>query len=352
MIPACRTFSPNMPSAPLEPSGWRRRIRKDIVRVAVASVAALGVVQFLPAHVARSRALSRLGGVPVASASPDAFGRSGNVRTLFALPGEDVLFPLTVNDARGLRYRWIGLNGRPATAAPQPLPRRGLAAPAEAGFYRLALTRSNDMGAEAVLEAPVLAVMAPFRQKVGGVLNGYRIGTYVSERLRSRSDVPAGFVEVWPEALGLQVSSHLRLADFLTRDAKQAAVWPKYVALSPRLLDKLELVIAEVTRGRPTGSPLSVAVQSGFRTPAHNQAVSRAARDSRHQHGDAADVAMDANADGRLTAADGQLVAQAVDRVERAHPDLAGGLGLYVSRRYRTPYVHIDARGARTRWRG
>jgi uncharacterized protein YcbK (DUF882 family) len=124
------------------------------------------------------------------------------------------------------------------------------------------------------------------------------------------------------------------------------------VALSPRLLDKLELVIAEVARERPAGAPMSVAVKSGFRTPAHNAGVKAAARDSRHQQGDAADVAIDANADGRLTAADGQLVARAVELVERAHPDLAGGLGLYTSRRYRTPYVHIDARGARARWRG
>jgi hypothetical protein len=29
-----------------------------------------------------------------------------------------------------------------------------------------------------------------------------------------------------------------------------------------------------------------------------------------------------------------------------------GGLGLYTSRRYRTPYVHIDARGKRSRWQG
>ena len=36
----------------------------------------------------------------------------------------------------------------------------------------------------------------------------------------------------------------------------------------------------------------------------------------------------------------------------RAHPDLVGGLGLYISRRYRTPYLHIDTRGKRSRWTG
>ena len=31
---------------------------------------------------------------------------------------------------------------------------------------------------------------------------------------------------------------------------------------------------------------------------------------------------------------------------------LVGGLGIYTSRRYRTPYLHIDVRGKRSRWRG
>jgi hypothetical protein len=78
--------------------------------------------------------------------------------------------------------------------------------------------------------------------------------------------------------------------------------------------------------------------------------VPRAAGDSRHQYGDAADVVMDANGDGRITARDGMLVANAVERVEYEHPDLAGGLGLYTGRQFRTPYVHIDTRGKRARW--
>jgi hypothetical protein len=45
-------------------------------------------------------------------------------------------------------------------------------------------------------------------------------------------------------------------------------------------------------------------------------------------------------------------VVAAVEAVERSHPDLAGGLGVYTSRRYATPYVHIDARGHKSRWRG
>jgi hypothetical protein len=49
---------------------------------------------------------------------------------------------------------------------------------------------------------------------------------------------------------------------------------------------------------------------------------------------------------------DVRIVAKAVEEVEQLYPDLVGGMGLYTSRRYSHPYVHIDARGKRARWRG
>jgi uncharacterized protein YcbK (DUF882 family) len=97
---------------------------------------------------------------------------------------------------------------------------------------------------------------------------------------------------------------------------------------------------------------MAVDVHSGFRSPSHNARVPRAASDSRHQYGDAADVTIDADGDGKITMTDELLVMLAVERVEDANPDLVGGLGLYTSRRYSSPYVHIDARGKRSRWKG
>jgi uncharacterized protein YcbK (DUF882 family) len=207
-----------------------------------------------------------------------------------------------------------------------------------------------------VIDEPMVAVMVPFTQKIGSTLNGYRIGTYLAERL-GHHDHPPGFVEVGAGDVDLRVSKHLRLGDFLTHD-QQENVWPKYVALNPRLLDKLELVLAtigakaRVARASYSDSDVALDVHSGYRTPAHNQGVWRAASDSRHQYGDAADVAIDADGDGRVTLRDEALVATAVDQVEAEHPDLVGGLGLYTSGQYRTPYVHIDTRGTRSRWKG
>jgi len=293
------------------------------------------------------RALRTADGVTASSA---AFGLSGEVKMRTAMPDSAIEFPLAVSgDPATLRYQWVRLDGQPVDSA-RRLAGARVVAPSQPGFYRIALLRDST---REVLAEPTLGVLVPFERKSGGWLNGYRIGTYLSERLGDAHERPAGFLEVQAGESGLRVSEHLTLSDFITHDA-QKDVWPKYVALSPRLLDKIELVITEVTRIRPRdGAPgLAFGVHSGFRAPAHNALVKRAASDSRHQYGDAADVVMDADGDGRITATDSRLVALAAEMVERQYPDLVGGLGLYISARYHTPYVHIDARGHRSRWRG
>jgi len=278
---------------------------------------------------------------------------SREVRVRFALPGAAVEFPLEVSgDPTALTYEWVSTRNAESAEPARPVNGAMFDAPTKPGFYHLALVKGADR--QIILE-PTLAVMVPFKQRVGGMLNGYKIGTYLADKL-GHHDHPDGFLEVAENDVDLKVSKHLKLGDFLTKDS-QAGVWPKYVALNPRLLDKIELVLAKVggvARFSSDGDERDVAfdVHSGFRTPAHNAGVRRAARDSRHQYGDAADLAIDANGDGRVTLTDELLVARAVDQVEAEFPDLVGGLGLYTSRLYRTPYVHIDARGTRSRWKG
>jgi uncharacterized protein YcbK (DUF882 family) len=151
---------------------------------------------------------------------------------------------------------------------------------------------------------------------------------------------------VRPQNSELAVSTHFRLADFLTHDGQER--WPRYLALDPRILDKVELVLAHLGV-REHDMPMKVS--SGFRTPLHNNRVPRAASDSRHQYGDAADLAIDVDGDGRVTYLDVLAVARAVELTERDHPELVGGLGLY-GNRGTSPYVHIDVRGVRKRWKG
>jgi len=320
------------------------------------ALATIGAVQFLrPEGTMATAPLSNLAEVispsralpPAASPTLDAFGRSGAVKVRLALPGDQVEFPIAIaGGGDSLSYQWVS-----AVDSTQAEPARDLTAsptiaPLRPGFYHLAVIRGAT---REILVEPSLAVMVPFSRKLGDQVNGYRIGWYLAERLGAGHDRPAGFVEVRPEMLDLQITKHLKLGDFVTHD-DQREVWPKYVALNPRLLDKLELIFADLgARVRPG---LMVDMHSGFRSPSHNARVENAARDSRHQYGDAADLAIDADADGRITMTDELLVMLAVERVEERHPDLVGGLGMYTSRRYRTPYVHIDARGKRTRWQG
>jgi hypothetical protein len=327
-----------------------------LASLGVFGAAALGVIQFYepPRHTVESNgALATEVTGPLALASRNAFGRSGEVRILFALPGDSVEYPVELRgDPSELTYAWVPVGDTSAIDAIPPGTARplqsALEAPAEPGFYRLALIDGPE---RTLVDGPALSVMVPFSAKLGNTLNGYRIGTYVAERLGARSDdAPPGFVEVDEELADLPVTKHLRLSDFLTHDGQDK--WPRYAALDARLLDKIELVVAEIGRatGKGDSSQVALDVHSGFRTPIHNRRVTRAARDSRHQYGDAADIAIDGNGDGRLTFADMRIVARAVEAVEEAHPDLVGGMGLY--NRGGASYVHIDARGRRARWRG
>jgi uncharacterized protein YcbK (DUF882 family) len=100
---------------------------------------------------------------------------------------------------------------------------------------------------------------------------------------------------------------------------------------------------------------------SGFRTPQYNQqgvGAGGRVQDSRHQYGDAADVYVvngdrdwmsDLNRDGRIDTRDAKVLAQAAENVERNHPDLIGGVGIYKATSTHGPFVHIDVRGTRAR---
>jgi len=269
--------------------------------------------------------LAPLGGSSSGLASLSSLvGQSGRLRALFALPGERVAA---------------------AVASQKP------------GIYNLVnLFRS---GADAFH----LIVMKPFSAKVNGRIGSYRLGDWPFERREPSSPIyanPRGFVEVTPENLSTHLSEHFTLGQFITKD--QPLVWPKYVVLDPRLLDKLELTIEELRReGHPVDG---LFVMSGFRTPGYNeQGVGPGGRSavSRHQYGDAADVYPDAwgrgrmddlNGDGRVDLKDARILASAVEAVEREHPELTGGIGIYPATGAHGPFVHIDARGTRARWGG
>ncbi len=279
-----------------------------------------------------------------------AFGMSGDVKMLFARAGETVAFPLEVaGDSKGFTYQWMKLQDTTSGDVARAVEGDTLLVPLEPGFYQLVVSSG---GVHQRIKEPRLAVTVPFEQKLGTSLNGYRIGRYPAEWSHDESvERPSGFAEVYESEMDLPLTQHLKVRDFITHDSQ--TIWPRYAAIDPRLLDKIELVMRELARRRGDDRmDFKMEVHSGFRTPDHNSGVEGSARDSRHLYGDAADVAIDADGDGRLTIFDAYRVEMAVDWVERMHPELAGGLGVYSSRRFPTPYCHIDARGERKRWRG
>ncbi|MEP6506667.1 MAG: hypothetical protein ABJC63_00465 [Gemmatimonadales bacterium] len=220
----------------------------------------------------------------------------------------------------------------------------------------------QEVAGASVLGQFSLITMRSFGEKIAGSVGSYRVGFWPEEKGRVvKSDAyenPEGFIEVTPANQDTRISEHFRLRDFLTHD--QHDVWPKYLVLREPLIDKLELVISDLeSRGIRARN---VEVLSGFRTPDYNQALgdeSGRSRDSRHQFGDAADIVIDSNGDGRMDDLnhdgridfrDARVVLAAVERVEARYPDLVGGVGLYHSNGSHGPFAHIDVRGSRARW--
>ncbi len=338
---------------PDEPS-YRRKRPAALVTLGLMVIATLGAIQFrhpLPSFELRPFGTYLTRALPFAAPSASAFGESGGVLLKFALPNGSVEYPLDVHgDPTALSYSWVRNGDTASVESARLLDGADVRAPTRPGFYRLALVRG---GKRRIIDGLTVAVLVPFKDKEGAMLNGYRIGTYLAERLGAGQEPPEGFLEINESDVNLPISKHLKVGDFLNHDTQET--WPRYAAVSPRLLDKLELVISELARwhgGTAEDVHLALDVHSGFRAPDHNRTIARAARDSQHQYGDAADVAIDANGDGKYTSMDGRMVGLAVEIVELKHPDLVGGLGIYTSGHYRTTYVHIDARGKRARWRG
>jgi hypothetical protein len=216
-------------------------------------------------------------------------------------------------------------------------------------------------GVSGKLRGSVFAYLTqrPFADKVNGRIGQYLIGFWPGERKSVTSGAyrnPSRFIEVTRDNKDTHISEHFRLRDFLTKN--QANVWPKYLVLREELVDKLELVIADLNSRGVTVRHMHV--MSGFRTPQYNGGGGGGRSGvSRHMYGDAADVFVDNNQDGRMDDLNGdgrvdhrdaQVILESVERIERQHPRFAGGAGVYRANAAHGPFAHIDVRGWRARW--
>jgi hypothetical protein len=322
----------------VKPGGTAPRHRLPRLSIIAGVAACAALVAF--ARPERASAVNRPAVVGTTSSVPGAKSAGASTAPLLdSLRGR----------SRKLRARFVG----PRTADGLPILRTlfGDSAASHAGVY----AADDDIGSFHFI------TMRPFTDKVRGRIGTYRIGFFPAEQrgtLASAYGNPEGFLEVTKDNQYTRISEHFRLRDFLTKD--QSTIWPKYLVLREPLIDKLELVLDElVAMGIPAQS---LRVMSGFRTPQYNeQGVGGGGRasNSRHQYGDAADVYVvngdrdwmsDLNRDGRVDTRDARVLAEAAERVERAHPDLVGGIGIYKATSAHGPFVHIDVRGTRARW--
>ncbi|HET9453992.1 MAG TPA: hypothetical protein VFO66_06905 [Gemmatimonadaceae bacterium] len=253
------------------------------------------------------------------------------------------------------------LSGGLPIRAPVPSTEAG---PSGSGAIDRTVSRMSDSlgsGISGKLKGPFFRYLTqrPFAAKVNGRIGNYLIGFWPAEKNRVTSLAyrnPERFIEVTPANQETPVSEHFRIRDFLTKG--QANVWPKYLVLDERLVDKLELVIDDLnTRGIVVRH---VQVMSGFRTPSYNGPGGEGRSGvSRHMYGDAADVFVDndrngrmddLNRDGRVDHRDARVILESVERIERRHPSLAGGVGVYKANAAHGPFAHVDVRGWRARW--
>jgi hypothetical protein len=251
-------------------------------------------------------------------------------------------------------------------------------APEKPGLYNLEIAFPNKWqptafsqgvpdgeNSEASIYSLRIIVLHPFSRLENGFIDQFPMGFYpdpqepllktIPKELLPLYRPPKGFISVTPENQGTFVSRHFRLQDL---DCLLKASFPHYMALSPELLLKLEILSHKVKL--LWGPEARLMIQSGFRTPWHNLAVSGALW-SRHIYGDAADIIVarpplngiiaDLNQDGRIDQGDAKILARLIEEVEQ-ETGIVGGLGLYDwgENGRHGPFVHMDCRGVKARW--
>jgi hypothetical protein len=226
------------------------------------------------------------------------------------------------------------------------------AAPAQPGMYTLRVFRA-DSGDESLLH---LWVAQPVAAQELETLQGYRIGKYPPARAnRANYEPPAGMIEVTAENIDSRLSEHFTLRQFV---CKQASAYPKFVVVQESLLLLLERLLAQV---KSSGFDIDTfGIISGYRTPWYNRSIGNV-KYSRHVYGDAMDIFIDADGNGRMDdlnrdgvhdMADIQLFYDWVEAL-KALPEnfaLVGGVGRYQRNSRHGGFVHVDTRGYRARW--
>jgi peptidase M15-like protein len=277
-------------------------------------------------------------------------------RAAFVLPGSSLMIEASGPPGE---YSLDAGGGAIASAAGVGDRRWQWRAPREPGLYNVKVAEASPKSKEEI--ALHVFVMVPATDVRDGVLNGYRIGAYPSKPLNGNPVYrpPAGFIEVTKANEDTRVSPHFRLKQFICKE-DTTRTFPKYVVLDERLLIKLEAILERLNG---LGYHLdTLHVMSGYRTPYYNRAIGDVLY-SMHQWGSAADIYVDGhdrgqmddlNHDGRIDVDDARTLYDLVEGLlaEPSNQALQGGMGFYPATAAHPPFVHVDVRGTKARWRG
>ncbi len=222
-----------------------------------------------------------------------------------------------------------------------------------------------------------------------GRVNGFVVGEYpdpkspahlqyvgdavVQQRIIDNAEIytpPRLFYEVDQDTYFIKIFNDYTLGDFDLDPRFLAMRYPRYIAIHPYLLRKIDLLEQQLAAD---GHPVSkLKIFYGFRSPDYN--IGRRNKDgeltlkspfSMHMYGLAIDfiidedddlVLDDLNSDGRITMDDARELMKSVNTLDKAlrdmNSELVGGAGPYPHHDYyergvvvQTPYVHIDCRG-------
>ena len=261
-------------------------------------------------------------------------GESEEIEVVFGPPGQHYELAASAGQVEAIdadRWRWT--------------------APMGAGVYPLTVTDPSS-GQSSIINA---IVMVPASEAADGRIGDYRIGKYPDTARKKNYRNPTGFIQVTQENQHTLISPHFPLRQFL---CKQAGGWPKYVVLQTRLLLKLETLLQQANEHWENVHTFTV--MSGYRTPYYNRAIGNVSL-SRHMFGDAADIYIDRdgngrmddlNGDGKSNYKDATLLATLLEDMtdQPWYQPFLGGLGKYGTRSHRGPFIHVDVRGYRARW--
>ena len=234
-----------------------------------------------------------------------------------------------------------------------------------------------------------------------GLVEGFPVGLYPdptdptdlrkinkssAARIRNHADKympPKYFFKVTPETYKLKIYKEYTLGDFDLDPRFMDLEYPRYIAIHPYILEKLDVLEQLMEADGHTISKFNIIY--GYRSPAYNIGSFKSDGDmslkepfSTHMYGRAVDfivdedndlVMDDLNGDGQITVADAIRLKEYVDRLDRRlrdeGSDRVGGAGYYIHHDYwergeyaQSPYVHMDVRGFTSetgtliRWRG